>query len=275
MTIKMKLVILLCVFISMGIWANIAGSATMITVDPARIEILVKPGVSTTGAILVSNPGTEPLRLGAEVRDWNMNAQGEPVFAHPRDRTDSCAGWIRFNPRVTLLNPGKQQIIRYSITAPKGVSSGEYRAAVIFAVEAADDAQENLSISSSIATTIYANVGPIQRRGELLSSSATYSEGIMTVKSIIKSKGNAHLRLNGSFLVTDANGNTVGEGRYRGKAIFPGQERELVGEWKGKLEKGTYRIRNSFRYIPSLYAENMAEYNHLRGLDSSVELNVE
>lgn len=272
---KWMVITISCVFITMGLWANLAHCAATITVDPARIEVMVKPGVNNTGAILVSNPGTDTVRLGAEVRDWNMNEKGDPIFAQPKDGKNSCASWIRFNPRIALLNPGKKQIVRYSIAPPKGTLSGEYRAAVLFSVESAESGQKKLSLSGNVATTIYANVAPIQRRGELLSSVASYQKGILTACSVIRSTGNAHLRFDGSFVIIDANGMEVGKGKYQGKAVFPGQERELIGEWKGQLKKGIYKIRSNFSFLPSLYAQNMGEYAEVQGLKSTLELNVD
>ena len=252
-----------------------SADGTHLMVDPARIEALVSSGKSINGAISVVNPGSDTLRLSAEVRDWEMTTQGDPIFSRPQGINNSSASWIRFNPRVFQLGPGKSQIVRYSITAPKGTRSGEYRSAIIFAVEASDPVKTSLTVSGNIVTTVYANVGPVKRQGMVLSSYSSYSQTVVNVSTIIKSNGNAHLRLAGSFRIIDEKGQTVGEGLYAGRVIFPGQERIMNGLWCGNLSTGKYRVESVFRFKPSLYAHNMSEYGGIPDLKASSILNVE
>jgi hypothetical protein len=259
---------------SFGTGLSLADGAQLM-VDPARIEALVSPNKPINGAITVVNTGSDTLRLSAEVRDWEMTTQGEPIFSRPQRIKNSSAGWIRFNPRVFQLGAGKSQIVRYSIAAPKGSESGEYRSAIIFAVEPSDPVKSSLTVSGNIVTTVYANVGPVKRQGIVLSSQSSYSQSMVYVRTLIKSSGNAHLRLSGSFRIINAGGQTVGEGVYAGGVIFPGRERVMNGLWRGSLTTGKYCVESFFQFKPSLYAHNMSEYDGILGLKASSNLVVE
>lgn len=267
-------VLLVLVIIIVG--SGMVLSASNLMVDPARIEVPLSPGQPISGAIRLLNPGSEALRLGAEIRDWNLTENGEPLFDAPNNKKASCSEWIRFNPRIFQLDPGKSQIVRYTINVPKGTPSGEYRCAIVFAVEPAKPDNVHIDIIGNVMTTVYAEVQPVRRSGEIVNSTANYHrETGLTVQTTIKSTGNAHLRLAGSFKLIGVDGKVVGEGLYSGKVVFPGTKRGFVGEWKGQLSKGKYAVQSKFRFLPSLYAVNMGEYGTVQDLNAETILNVE
>lgn len=233
--------------------------ATQLIIQPSRFELLLTPGKAEAQAITIINNGTETLRIGVDVRDWEMDEAGNPLFTIPGEASSSCATWLRFNPRLFHLEPGARQVVRFSLTAPSQAPAGEHRCAILFAGEPVEEAA--LTMVSNILVTIYGYTQPVSRRGSLEEVFIDYhKDNGLQLRCKINSSGNAHLRCNGRFKVLDGNKTVLGEGAYKGNVIFPGRSRFFTGHLPLELPPGIYHVESEFSFVPPLYAGDLAEY---------------
>jgi hypothetical protein len=234
--------------------------ATQLIIQPSRFELLLTPGKTETQAITITNSGTETLRIGVDVRDWEMDEEGNPLFIKPGESFNSSASWLKFNPRLFQLAPGAQQVVRFSITTPSQAPAGEHRCAILFAGEPVEEA--TLTMVSNILVTIYGYTQPVLRRGFLEEVSVDYrKQDGLHLKCKITSNGNSHLRFHGRFKIYGENNTVLGEGDYNGNVVFPGRFRILTGHLPLDLPPGTYQVESEFSFIPPLYAGDLAEYD--------------
>src|SRR5690554_269653 len=234
--------------------------ATELIIQPSRFELLLSPGTAETQAITIKNNGSEAVRIGVDVRDWEMDEEGNSLFTLPGQTYTSCAPWFRFNPKLFQLAPGKEQIVRFSISAPSQIPAGEHRCAILFASQPME-AESTLTMVSNILVTIYGYSQPISRRGSVEEVLVKYEpKSGLELRCKINSTGNSHLRINGRFKILDQNNTVHGEGKYIGSVVFPGKTRFLTGHLPLKLPPGAYQVESEFLFIPPLYAGDLLEY---------------
>ncbi|HEY8343852.1 MAG TPA: hypothetical protein VIL66_01525 [Bacillota bacterium] len=234
-------------------------STTQLIIQPSRFELLLTPGKVETQAITILNNGTDTLRIGVDVRDWEMDEEGNPLFTIPGEASSSCATWLRFNPRLFQLAPGARQVVRFSLTPPAQAPAGEHRCAILFAGEPVEETA--LTMVSNILVTIYGYTPPVTRRGSLEEVFIDYcKDNGLQLRCKINSSGNAHLRCTGRFKVLDGNKTVLGEGFYKGNVVFPGRSRFFTSQLPLELPPGLYHVESEFSFVPPLYAGDLAEY---------------
>ena len=259
-----KWIPLLIIFTFFSLTASALGINNIgMEVEPSRFEMLVAPNRGSIGAITLTNTGTEPLMINANLCDWNMDEQGTASFSPPNLSPASCAGWVTFNPRVFRLNPGKKQVVRFSIAPPANTRTSEYRGAIRFFTQLISK-QPGAVSAGNVMVTLYAALPGVKRNGLIKKMEASYNPATKTLNTtlLVESTGSAHIRFNGKYQIKNSSGMAVGEGFYPGSVVFPGQTRHLKASWNGRLEPGEYSVEAILNFEGPSYAvrNELGEY---------------
>ena len=129
---KKNVLVFLLTMTVLGWLAPLAALAQMtLEVSPIRAEHQIEAGGSETNVIQVHNAGPKPVRVKAQVQDWQMNRKGEVTFARVASTSGSLSAWLEINPTDFQVEPGQTKEIRYTLTIPAGAKTGSYHAAII------------------------------------------------------------------------------------------------------------------------------------------------
>lgn len=150
----------------------LAGSNLLVT--PTRI---VFEGRDRTAQVTLVNSGDETGTYRIELTNKRMTDRGsfeDVEKAHPGELF--ADKMLRYSPRQVILEPGKSQIVRFSLRKPKGLEAGEYRSHILFKA-IPKDAGSNISsleksdkLSIKLTPIISISIPAIVRHGETRAS---------------------------------------------------------------------------------------------------------
>ena len=261
MSINRKLIIFFVVILFVLIFINTSSKAALphFQIKPSRFEILLNPRQRNIQTIRIDNMGEKPLKLIATTKDWNMDSKGDLNLMEPASTARSASNWLRFNPKKINIEPGQSQLIRFSVTAPPDNQSGEYRTAILItAQEEVTTSSARVKIQPQFATLVYLNIPEVIRKGEIKDVKIKANEEKYSFKGNVYSQGNAHLRMTGEYILKNSAGMKIHTGKLRKKVILPGNKDQFKADF-GQLEKGDYKLKLIWHYIPAFYMEG--EFN--------------
>ena len=149
------------------------GTGTSIFVSPMTQKIILTPGETYTGAIVVSNgnSATADLEYTAKVSSYNtksgMNGKGDYGAVDVENATERnvMKDWITLSKDSGTIAPNNNESITFTIKVPKDAPAGAQYASVL--VSENDKASSSKSASSTsagitnkfqLASVIYANI---------------------------------------------------------------------------------------------------------------------
>ena len=225
--------------------AQVSAEAT-----PLRVEIPAAPGASHTQSVTVMNPGTQRVRVRATLTDWFLSKEGSPQFQEPQEgRPYAAASWVRFAPPEFVLEPGKQGIVRFTLTVPTDAQPGGYRTGLLF--EYIPDEPEAVAKSRSvifrsrIATLIYVHVGQPAPAVELTNLEIRGTGEQTRIVAALKNTSRRSVRTKGTLAVLDDKGVAIAQLLVPDVPVLPESEREIsinAADPRQPLVAGTYRI---------------------------------
>ena len=221
-----------------------------VEVAPLRVELQTGPGGSTTQAVSVSNTGKEPVRVRARLSDWDLSRDGTPQFEGvPEGGPYSATGWVRIAPPETVVDPGKEGIVRFTLAVPAETQPAGYRSSILFEfLPASGDPVakgREVQFRSRIATLIYVNVGQASAHVELTDLRIRPLKDETQVIAILNNTSKRTVRTKGTLTLYDAAGKPVRETAVPDVPLLPEREREVAipGIESGKpLPPGDYRV---------------------------------
>jgi P pilus assembly chaperone PapD len=132
-----------------------AAAQTSIEVSPLRIEVQALPGGSSTQSIMLTNVGTQPVRVRASLSDWFLSRDGAPQFEDPGPaRAFTASGWVRFAPPEFVIEGGRQGTVRFTLTVPPGIEPAGYRTGLLFDLGRSRSPSRAASRHSSMCTSV-------------------------------------------------------------------------------------------------------------------------
>lgn len=236
-----------------------ARAAGGLQVEPARFVLQVKPTGRVGGAIQVTNLGEFPVNPIAMLYDWDLDPQGRFVSRPLGSTPWSLDGWLKFNPRRFALKPNGRQTVRFSVTPPRNATPGERRA-VIF-LEQRASRTGGASLVTQLGVIVYVAVEPVKRSfGVSLVGVHVGNGGEVAAELSAKATGNAHCRLEGTFVLYDAAGKQICSGAFPQTVVLPGREAVLSGRSKPAdfVRDGKFRlhVRISCSGSPKAYSRD-------------------
>lgn len=220
-------------------------------VEPGKFILVLKPGERTTNTISVKNVSDKATIVKAVVYDWTLNDQDQLVSSAVGSRTDSLNGCIKFNPRIFKLEPGANQLVRFTITAPKPGSAGELRGIVFFEEESSVSGQGvNTKLVTEVGSTIYAAIEPVQLKFRLSSAKvATLPNGQLSLIINVRNEGSSHARYTITYKVINDKNVLVSQGQEKEKILLPGFQREISFPVTGNFTVGKYNLLLEIKFF--------------------------
>jgi len=223
-----------------------------VEVSPLRVEVSGGPGESHTQAITLTNQGPDPVRIRATIDDWHLSKDGTPQFTPaPPGTWTSAVDWIRLAPPEQVIEPGKQGVVRFTLTVPAGTQEGGYRASVMFEFGAADADPvargRQVTLRSRVATVVYATVGQPPVAVDL-TNLVVRAEAGRPPQAIatLHNTGRVHVRTKGLLTIYDQSGTVVRQVDLPSAPVLPESERDVAiptgGDEDPPLAAGTYRV---------------------------------
>ncbi len=229
-----------------------ASAQVSVEVSPLRVELTAGPGSTTTQGITVSNAGTEPLRVRAIATDWDLSRDGAPQFESAIEGGPySATSWIRVAPPEQVIEPGKNTIVRFSLSVPADVTPGGYRTGVLFEFGSATASPlargRQVMFKSRIATLIYVSVGQPPMAAELTDLLVKTLGPQTNVIAVVKNSSRRYVRTRGSLILFDQSGRNVREVPVPDVPLLPESEREVSitvidADKHLVVDPGTYKI---------------------------------
>lgn len=203
----------------------------------------MKQGEKGTDMISIANDGTASTRLKVSIEDWTLTKDGNPTFMKVEGNPYSCAEWIRINPVDFRISPGQTKEVRYTVSVPRGIEDGGYRAAIIF--ETVPDVtpgekMKRVFLRGRIVTVLYEVVGkPISQGHANSLKTGLKKDGIDFILSL-QNTGKVHYRTKGSITVKDEKGEKAFEIEIPDVPVLPESEREIRVHYEKPIPKGKY-----------------------------------
>lgn len=221
--------------------ASTAFAQGSIEASPLRVEIQTDAGATHTQAVVLTNPGSAPVRVRTTIADWHLSEDGAPQFQDPLDgRPYAAASWVRFAPPEFRLEAGKQGTVRFTVAVPADAPPGGYRTGLLF--EFLPEAPERSArgrqviLRSRIATLIYVNVGQPPAAVEMLNLQVRGTAKHTQIVAALRNSSRRTVRTRGTLTVSDASGLAVARIGVPDIPVLPESERELAVRAADALE---------------------------------------
>ena len=246
-----------------AIWIAAANSvlAFQLGVAPMRYEIELGPK-PVTRTLKIINQGADEMDIAIRVANFTLDRSNK--LKEIASTAQSLDQWIIIRPLRFKLKPGATRNVRFAVRPLKRPTPGERRAVIFIERAGVKNKQKGkMNIGFRFGVVIYAHAGKRVRRARLVGIDAE-RDGL---KLDIKSTGNAHARIIGSYGIWPAKafpGQTVAaaliarsefiksrDHRPRGTVassllpdapILPGARRTIEARYPSALQPGTYRM---------------------------------
>ncbi|MBU0479263.1 hypothetical protein KKC91_11950 [bacterium] len=218
--------------------------AFSINLDPPNLTLSIPPGGSESGIITLTNKGDVSLRVVVYTGDWTYGVDGVKEFGPAGTTPFSCADWLHIFPTEFELPAGESKEVQYTLTVPLDASGGHY--GVIF-FEADIGMQPSLGTSVRVAGRIGTIIlqeteGMVDRRGSIVSLTTgppDENKGF-DINLRFKNEGNVRIGAKGTVNIIDKDGNFFGREEFPEIKTLPGDIRESMATWLGRLPVGEY-----------------------------------
>jgi hypothetical protein len=216
------------------------------------VEFALSPGGKRRELVPIVNRTDQPIELAAELREWELDAQGELTFPPGRPgHGRSCAGWLRVEPPAVTLPPRGRARVALQITMPKQVH-GEYYAAVEFKRPDQTKSSDSAAlIAGSVLVTARARrteKPEIQVASFALPKQTPRST---TFRLSVRNCGNVECFAEGRVAVLDSRRRVVVENLQFGseqQTLMPNGVRTFEITWPGALSPGPHTAVIALNY---------------------------
>ena len=202
-------------------------SALAVDVDPLRLELTGAPGQTVTGTLVLTNRGTNAVRVTARSGPYRylFTAQTIPPDDPAAQRLPSCEPWLTAAAPDDPVAAGATVALPYTVTIPENTGQqavAEYVAALVIDDQPADPGPTpsserapgagTITIRPRIAIPVYlflAGHEAPQGRIAAFQADAGPQPGVVRLRLTLANDGPVHVRPNGSVLVSDSQGAVI------------------------------------------------------------------
>ncbi|MBI5144383.1 MAG: hypothetical protein HZA30_04885 [Candidatus Omnitrophica bacterium] len=244
--------IILLAFLIVSILPGVS-SAMKMNIDPARAEVVVKPGDEKTGVVTVLNYDEEsPMHVKAYVQDLVYLPDGSNDFLPLGSTPWSLGDFIKIGPTEFDIPPGRQEQVRYVISLPKDAKGGRY--GVIFfetATPPSDFKQVGATVNVRLGTILLVTAeGSEIIKAKLTGMSVnprTEKDKPMEISWTVYNDSNILIRPFGTVKIIDDKKTEVAtvDVNKEKAGILPKTNRKFSIQYedKAKLPKGDYYVQ--------------------------------
>lgn len=238
-----------------------AQSSIPLTVGPARQQIAIDPGTTTSFAIKYYNQSAIPLSGVVGVADFVVDStDGSPRIIENIDQANpkfSASKWVTLSFDQITIAPNDRIILSGSLSVPADARPGGRYVTVYFEPAVGTPSSVGsggaTGVSPRIASLLYIRVnGPITENAYISNMFARsfFEYGPIEVTAEITNNGDYHIRPRGVFTVTNSLGGVIGQSNLKDVNIFPDALRIFTTSVGEKWMMGQYKIT-----LKALYGE--------------------
>ena len=226
-------------------------------VSPARLDLELKPGETTTAKFKIQNTGSKAfdyivLAAPYSVDDENYGANVEKETAY----TD-LAKWITFSQDKGNIEADKEQEITVTATVPKDVPAGGQYASILVRMDlpASGSDESGVDISQQVGILTYSSVdGKTRKEGKILENkvpSFMFAPPI-SATALVENTGNVHVDAEYILQVSNFFG---GEEVYSNeespevRTVLPETRRLNTISWDGAPHLGIFKVKQTVKFL--------------------------
>lgn len=206
-----------------------------VRIDKPKVRLTIPGGSYDGGEVKVENNGREPITVNVYLEDWVYSKpDGSKEFMPKGSIPLSCSDWITFYPAEFTLKPGGVQMVRYTVSVPKGISGGHY--SVMFFETGGGDIEEVNDQGNAMTVKVYNRLGAlfyvepegtIKKTAELKKISLNEKLNDFIVTADFVNSGNTDITASGTFNVIDKDGYVYARGEFDEVYTLPGDKATL------------------------------------------------
>jgi hypothetical protein len=169
-----------------------------VAISPARSELVIEPGQSTTSIVTVINDADTESDISVEVEDWYIDDTGEIFFVPANSLETSGSSWVL--PQETLFTLGAKSETEFRITvnAPNDPNlAGTYHSVIFFRVNTPASADSNLTVGvgARVGLVLYITIAGTEQVSLNL---VDYYQDANDLVLVTNNDGNTSVRLTGT-----------------------------------------------------------------------------
>jgi hypothetical protein len=219
--------------------------------NPMKVDIPATPGRSYSGALVLSNSGTQKSRVRVELLDLYVDETTTPQFVPnaPAEAEYSCRNWLSVNPMELEVDTQGQVIARYSVRVPPGATVRSYHCAIGFRTMPTISEETGTAMRTAVRmiAVIYPVVGKPAVSGvikELKLEQTPTAEGVVwRAVVVMENTGLMLYRPTGDLDVVDSGGKVIESQKLMSFPALPMRQQRYVLPLKSNLSPGQYTLR--------------------------------
>ena len=250
--VQRKRLILLAAITLLSCFSIASAQQISVAITPASIDAEVSRGTSYTQTFtLVNSTGTR-LRFRCSVADMWYDESNHRMTGRPGTLQRSASLWVQFSPDEIIVEAHTSGTVNAVVTVPQ-TAVGSYYSVPVFEALPADPMLADATLAK--VSTATASIG-IRFNGLMMFTALDTAEynveilgGQITPPSAsaelamqldVRNRGNAHVRVHGSFAILNSLGVLSGRGAIEEQRYLPDQRKMLATGWAGELLPGKY-----------------------------------
>ncbi len=226
---------------------SISLAATTIEIEPAKVELKMASGESTTTAVSIINRSDSAVAVTTEFQDFVAGDSPE-VPAKLLGTATSTYGLQQFMslPAVSrqfLLQPNERRVVPLQISLPAGTPAGGLYAGLVFAIDSPE--QRDIHFTNGIASLFFVTVtGPTRAVGELKDFSVQRTGSQITgYNYLFENSGEIYLNPYGYVSLRDWRDREIYFTELRPAFVMPGSARLQKLPQNISLQSGWYQAK--------------------------------
>jgi fimbrial chaperone protein len=235
-----------------------------ISPDKFILPLGTKP---VNSGLRINNLQKRPVTFNVDIYNWILDEKNQ-VKVIPSD-SQSLDQWMAITPLTFTLQPGKSQVVRFSILPSVKPDPGEHRAIIFLSQQPSSDTPEEgiFRIQFRYGIGVYGWTGPVSQHAML--KSLDFDPAASSLRALITNTGNVHVRLEGYYTVWQKKlyAGSVREGRPEGERKPEGSSGYGQIEMKPVLP-GTTRTVDALINLPREKGEYIISINGMLGKES-------
>lgn len=228
-----------------------------IQVSPAKIELDLKPGETTTKKFRVQNTGSKDFDFELDTGPYSV--EGEEYKQNLTNVTEynNIKDWITFSKSEGMVPAGGSEEIEATVKVPKDVpAGGQYAVILAKMIEPQDTTSSGIIAEKQIGLLVYAkNVdGNTRETGNIVEAKVPSFMFAPPIKatSVVENTGNVHADATYIMQVYPLFGDEevyTNEENPEKRTILPETRRLNTLTWDGAPQLGIFKVKQTVKFL--------------------------
>lgn len=228
-----------------------------IQVSPAKIELDLKPGESTTKTFRVQNTGSKEFDFELETGPYSVEGDEYKQNLTEVTKYNNIKDWITFSKSEGTVEAGGSEEITVTVKVPKDVpAGGQYAVILAKMIEPQDTSSSGIIAEKQIGLLVYAkNVdGNTRAEGSIVEAKVPSFMFVPPIKatSVVENTGNVHAEAVYILQVYPFFGGEevyTNEENPETRTILPETRRLNTITWDGAPQLGIFKVKQTVKFL--------------------------